>query len=140
MQQDLFSFIDNLFRKKLTVDSKDQFREQFMTIKFLSLYPGTSAVANEANRLSAKIPAWATNMFLFHTIKKQKPPHFQYPKGAEKEKKWPPEAIQKICSKFCCSTEHAVQILNILETKDKKILESLGIAQEGEKKRGKKNR
>jgi hypothetical protein len=138
---ELFEFIENLFTKRQPVDSKTVFKEQYMVTKFLSLYPGTFTVAGLANRLSCKIPGWATNMFLFHTIKKQRAPHFQYPKGAEKEKKYPPEALQKICGKFCCSTEHAIQIIKILEKKDPQILESLGISPEGEKKSAsKKNR
>jgi hypothetical protein len=142
MPLDLFGFIENLFSKKQFIDSREPYKETYMAIKFLSLYPGTFIIAAVANRLSSKIPAWATNVFLFNTIKKQRPPHFQYPKAEEKEKqKWPKEAIQKICNKFCCSEEHAIQILQILSMKDHQILESLGIGPEGEKKSGnKKNR
>jgi len=140
MATELFPFLENLFRKSQVIDSKYDFKETYMAIKFLSLYPGTSDLANEANRLSCKLPGWAVNMFLFFSIPKQKPPHFQYPKKEESQKKWPKEAILKIAQKYCCSTEHAIQYLNILEKKDPGILESLGIPPEGEKKNGGKDR
>jgi len=139
MPIDLFQFINNLFNKKEPVDSRTDFKDTYMTIRFLSLYPKTFHLAKKANILSAKIPYWATNCFLFNTIKQQDPPWIKYPKGAEKDKKWPKEAIIKICQKFCCSEEHAVQILNILSLKDSTVLESLGIGKEGKERGTKKN-
>lgn len=137
MPVDLFQFINNLFSKKETVTSRTEFKETYMTIRFLSLYPKTFFLAKKANELSSKIPNWATNLFLFHTIKKQDPPWIKYPKGAESQKQWPKEAIDKIMKKLCCSQEHAIQTLNILSSKDSDLLESLGIGKEG-KERGKK--
>ena len=108
-----------------------------MTIKFLSLYPGTFIVAAKANLLSAKIPYWATNMFLFHSIAKQRPPRLAYPKKTEKEKTWPKEALQKVSQRYCCSSEHAVQILTIMEKQNPNILEALGVGKQS-KYKGKK--
>jgi hypothetical protein len=141
MALDLFSFIENLFNKKTYIDSTNPFKESYMTIKFLSLYPGTFTLATQANRLSMKMPYWATNAFLFHSIKKQRAVKISYPKGAEtKEKKWPPEAIEKISRQCCCSVEYSIQMLRILESQNPLILESLGIGPESEKKRRGKNR
>ena len=140
MQLDLFQFINNLFDKKVNIDSRNPFKETYMTIKFLSLYPGTFTIANLANRLSRKIPIWATNCFLFYTVPKQKPPRIHYPKGEEKENdSLPPEATNKICQRFCCSAEHAKQILKILKKDSPDILLSLGVDQNGGKNSGKKN-
>lgn len=139
MQFDLFQFIDNLFQKKELINSKVPYKETFMTIKFLSLYPGTFITAVEANRLSAKIPYWATNMFLFNNVEKQRAPRFSYPKKEVKGKAWPAEAVQKITRRYCCSTEHAAQILSIMERNNPNVLESLGIGKQGteRKKKGK---
>lgn len=139
MQFDLFQFIDNLFQKKELIDSKVPYKETYMTIKFLSLYPGTFMTAAEANLLSAKIPYWATNMFLFNTVAKQRAPRMAYPKKENKGKVWPTEAIQKVTRRYCCSTEHATQILSIMERRNPNVLESLGIGKQGteRKKKGK---
>lgn len=127
---ELFEFIENLFTKAQIVDSSVPFKETYMAVKFLSLYPGTFDISIEANRLLTKCPNWVVNVFLFHSIKKQKTPRFHYPKKEDTQKKWPKEAIQKISRKFCCSEFHSVQILNILSLKHDKILEDLGIGKE----------
>ena len=137
---ELFPFLENLFNKRKFIDSKESFKEQYMAIKFLSLYPGTFSLAAEANRLSSKVPGWAVNALLFHSIKKQRPPRFQYPKGEEKTKTWPKEAVQKIARHLCCSEAHAIQTINIISQQNVNILESLGLSAEGEKKRAAKNK
>lgn len=130
MPTELFPFLENLFTKREPITSKTQFKETFMAIKFLSLYPGSFSLAVKANCLMMKLPDWAINSFLFQLTPKQRPPRLHYPKGAEKQKTWPKEALHKIIQKYCCSEDHAVQILNILSLKDDKILETIGIGKE----------
>ena len=135
---ELFPFLNNLYDKKIPIRDVE-FKEHFMAIKFLSLYPGTFTLAMIANQLCGKIPGDMLSAFLFHSIPKQRAPKFAYPKGAEKEKVWPEEAIRKVSNQFCCSAEHAIQTLNILEVQQSEnILETLGIdPKKGkEKKRG----
>lgn len=138
MAQELFEFIENLFIKKVAVNSKNDFREQYMTIKFLSLYPGTFIVADEANRLMTKIPPWATNIYLFVNTPHKRPPKMVYPKKGEcAEKTYPKEILGKLANKYCCTEENAVQILKILDRQDPSLLEVFGI--ELERKADKEN-
>jgi hypothetical protein len=117
-----------------------------MAIKFLSLYPGAFVVADEANRLMAKIPPWATNMYLFYSIDKQRPPRIAYPKKETPKKSFPKEMLSKIMGKFCCTEEEAFQTLCILEKINPLLLEALGIdtktkaKMKGGNNSGKKNR
>lgn len=122
----LFEFIDNLFTKQKPITSEDDFRETYMALKFLSLYPGTFATAVKANQLAAEIPSWAINLFLFHTIEKQKAHRFEYPKKNTKEI-WPKSAIQKVAQQNCCSPLHAEQILSIMAKQKGFSLEIIGI-------------
>jgi hypothetical protein len=123
----LFDFLENLFKKKVPVTPNTPFKDQYMAVKFLSLYPGTFMEAVEANRFSTKIPGWATNCFLYATVRKQRAPRFHYPKNEDKAKQWPKEAIKKVSGKFCCSDFHASQILDIMEKQNPKVLDVLGV-------------
>jgi hypothetical protein len=128
MAQDLFEFIENLFIKKTIVTSKNDFREQYMAVKFLSLSPVTFIVADEANRLMAKIPPWATNMYLFVNAPHRRPPKMAYPKkGDPTEKTYPKEVLEKVANKYCCTIDNATQILKILNKQDPTLLEAFGV-------------
>ena len=127
MAEDLFEFLNNLFSKGTKVDSNTNFKDQYMAVKFLSLYPGAFLVAEEANRLMGKMPGSATNLFLFHSIGKQRPPRITYPKKDVEEKRFPKEMIHKMASRLCCSEQEAIQTLQILEKIDPLLLEDLGV-------------
>lgn len=130
MQRDLFSFIENLFTKEEAVTTKTEFKESFMVIKFLSLYPATFIVAAEANKLLAKLPNWAVACYLFGCIEKDRKPKFIYPK-AENKSQFKEIVIKEIAQKFCCSKNHAEQIANILQKEKPEMIKMI------EAKRGK---
>lgn len=130
MQRDLFSFIENLFTKQEMVTTETKFKDVFMAIKFLSLYPATFAAATEANRLSTKIPNWAVSCFLFGYIEKDRKPKFIYPK-AENKSKFQEIVVKEIAAKFCCSKVHAEQIALILQKENPTLIKMI------EAKRGK---
>jgi len=126
MATELFEAIENFFTKRDPVTTATDFKEIYMAIKFLSLHPSSFSAAVEANRLSTKIPNWATNCFLFYSIPKGKQPRIAYPKS-EKENIWPKELIDKVCENFQCAPHHACQIIEILNKIDPLIIESMGV-------------
>ena len=134
MGENLFDFIENLFVKREPVNSQTVFKEQYMTIKFLSLYPGTFFIAEEANRLMTGIPGWGVNCFLFANIQKGKPPRFEYPKK-QQQKTLDKKVISKLCEHFCCGEQNAIEIASILEREDPSALE--GLSGNPKMKRGK---
>jgi hypothetical protein len=125
MSTDLFEFIENCFTKDEPVLPDTGFKDIYMAIKFLSLYPGTFIIAQEANRFATKIPNWAVACYLYHSIPKGRPPKFAYPKAPERE--WPKEILSAVIKNFNCSPDHAGQIIAILNKKDPAIIESMGV-------------
>lgn len=121
MQRDLFSFIENLFTKQEIVDTRTEFKEIFMVVKFLSLYPATFMTAAEVNRLSTKIPSWASACHLYSSIEENRKPKFNYPKS-ENKSKYSDVVIKTIAQKFCCSKIHAEQIACILDKEKPEII------------------
>lgn len=132
MQKDLFQFLSNTFEKREvetpTTCDKGEF---YMVVKYLSLYPDTFFVSDDANRLMAKIPPWATGCFLYHSVDKQNPaPFIKYPKKDKKESKEDKkqtELLKKVSAYFCCSLVHAEQIITILEKKHNNVYHLFGM-------------
>lgn len=126
MATELFEAIENFFTKREPVTVISDFKDIYMAVKFLSLHPASFFEAAEANRLSTKIPNWATSCYLFHTIPKGRQPRINYPKK-DSEKLWPKELIEAVCNHFHCKEHHANQIIGILNKQDPSIIESLGV-------------
>lgn len=126
MTTELFPFIENAFTKGELITSKTDFKEIYMAIKFLSLHPGSFFAAEEANRLSTKLPNWATACYLFYSTPKARAPKITYPKSA-KDKQWPKELLEVIMKNFYCPEHHAIQIASILNKKDPSIIASMGV-------------
>lgn len=126
MANDLFETIENIFTKHEPVTTETDFKDMYMAIKFLSLHPASFYAAEEANRLSTKLPNGAVLCYLHGVVPKSRQPRFNYPK-ADKETGFAKELVEAVISNFYCSKHHAVQIINILNKIDPMIIESLGV-------------
>ena len=126
MAKTLFEHIENFFTKGEPFTVETDFKEAFMSIKFLSLHPASFSAAEEANRLATKIPQWAVGCYLFNTVPKGRTPHLTIPKN-EKESRWPKELIEAVCNFFYCSPHHAIQTIEILNQIDPKLITRFGV-------------
>lgn len=128
MPKDIFQFIKNAFEKAEPVPTSGEGTETFMVIKYLSLYPGSFRTAEKANRLASKLPNWALNCFLhYNTPPVKRAPFIKYPKKEkEPNDKALNEVLAKIGQHYCCSKEHARQILTIL-SEERDVYAAFGI-------------
>ena len=114
---DLFEVINNMFTKEESVNSTTEFKESYMTNRFLSMLPDTFLVAVEANRLSRNLPQWATGAYIFNSIPKHKrAPRMNYIRRPLQYAHQ--EALKKIGQFFCCDINKAFQIKKILEVNE----------------------
>ncbi len=117
---ELFDFVKNLFTKDKAVRSNEHQpppHTLFVVNRFLGYNASSFFAADEASRLMAKVPDWATACVLYHRVPlKKRAPYIDYLK---KEKETYPKekeaAITKLGEIYCCRPAHAEQILALLE-------------------------
>lgn len=108
----LFEFVKNLFTKEEKIDSSVNFKEGFMVNRFLSMVPEGFIAASESNKYLSRLPEWAVNSFLFHSIEKRKnAPWINFIKAESTRGK----LLDKISKHFNCSAKTALQIKAIFE-------------------------
>lgn len=128
----LFAVIENLFTKKEVVDSSTAFKESYMVNRYLSMLPETFLLSVESNRLSTKLPGWATGSLLFNSIDKRVPaPWIKYIKKPRQlvDK----EVLLRLGEYLCCSYKHAIDSKKILEANGVNVYGMFGMKKGGKK-------
>lgn len=117
-KNELWKYLNNLYEKNIPITTESAFKDYFIVIRFLSLYPPAFYAAVQANRLSGKnVPSWMIGVLLYNLVPKEiKAPWRKYIKAdieklSDKRKK----AIRKVGQLFNCSDYHAQQTLWLLE-------------------------
>ena len=130
---ELFDFLDNLFTKEIDVTSKEnQFGNYYIVVRFLSMHVETFWLAVDVNDLANKIPKWAVGCWLYQQVpKKKRAPRIYYIKKPDSKKDTSGSAVGKtlylLARHFCCSEQHAEQIMRLLGMQNINAAEYFGV-------------
>jgi hypothetical protein len=134
MAEDFFEVLNACFTKQDDVNSETIFQESYMLLRYLSFYPSAFPLCNKINRYVSKLPQWAILCALHYGTKMERRwPKIKYLKKDKSEGIWPKELLNKVMKQFNCAEKYALQIIDILNATDEKLILKFGVELEVKK-------